>query len=339
MNHEPIVEAKDLVKDYPKKEGFLIERRVGWNRVVDGVSFTLLPGETLSLVGESGCGKTVVARMVMTLVKPTAGTILFRGDDVFRCSPQTLREYRRTVHLVYQNPLLSLNPRRTVGESIALPIRNFGLYNTAKERAMRVAEVLETVGLNGMYANRYPHEFSGGQIQRVGIARGLASGAQVFVLDEPVSALDVSIQAQILNLLRDLKESLGLTMLFIGNNLNVIQHVADRIVVLCHGRMIEVGPTSSVFAHPLHPHTRRLLDAILSVDRAHRASTGPVARGGEVAMGREPAIGCSYAEDCPQACGECRSAVPQLRTIEAEHSVACHQIEPLTHSTKECADE
>ncbi len=327
MSNDPIIEVRELTKDYPRKEGFLIERRVGWNRVVDNVSFALQPGETLSLVGESGCGKTVVARMIMTLIRPSAGTILFRGDDVFKCSPQALREYRRTVHLVYQNPLLSLNPRRTVGESIALPMRNFGLCHTAKERAARVVEVLETVGLNGMYANRYPHEFSGGQIQRVGIARGLASGAQVFVLDEPVSALDVSIQAQILNLLRDLKERLGLTMLFIGNNLNVIQHVADRIVVLYHGRMIEVGPTSDVFAHPLHPHTRRLLDAILSIDRVPRAGTGPAARGSDVAMDSEPAIGCNYAEDCPQACGECRSVVPQLRTIETEHSVACHQIE------------
>jgi oligopeptide/dipeptide ABC transporter ATP-binding protein len=327
--NEAIIQVQELTKRYPVKRGFLVERTVGWSSVVDKVSFDLKAGETFGLVGESGSGKTVLSRMVMGLVTPTAGDVRFKGRDVFAMKRDELFDYRRNVQLVYQNPLLSLNPRRTVGESIELPMRNFQVFGGDEAaRKRKIAEILETVGLNDYHANRYPHEFSGGQIQRVGIARALASDAKVLVLDEPVSALDVSIQAQILNLLRDLKERLGLTYLFVANNLNVIEHVSDRVLVLYRGKVVELAPTSDLFNEPLHPHTKILMAAILSIDRkTAKIDLAELVRTAQAAKrGLREGPCCVYAAECAQAQEKCFCQEPPLRSVGRGHLVACHDL-------------
>lgn len=329
MKDEAVIEIKNLSKRYPIKQGLLIERRVGWARVIDNVSFDLKPRETFGLVGESGSGKTVLARLIMALLTPTSGEVRFKGQNVFGMSRDQMYEYRRNVQMIYQNPLFALNPRRTVGESIELPMRNFELFGgDGGARRKRLTELLEIVGLNPYHANRYPHEFSGGQVQRVGIARALASDAKMLVLDEPVSSLDVSIQAQILNLLDDLKEQFGLTYLFIGNNLNVIEHVSDRVAVLSSGKIVELAPTDVLFNTPLHPHTKVLMAAILSIDRVGRKiDVSALVKEGEMAK-RKITEGpcCVYASECVEAEERCFSEEPPLTAVDEQHFAACHKL-------------
>jgi oligopeptide transport system ATP-binding protein len=324
---EAIMEVKNLSKHYPLRKGLLIQRKVGWAKVIDDVTFDLRPGETFGLVGESGSGKTILARMLIGLVKPTAGGVYFKKENILQADKERTYQYRRNVQMIYQNPLLSLNPRRTVGESIELPIRNFKLFSDTASRKKRVLEILDVVGMEPYHANRYPHEFSGGQVQRIGIARALASDARVLILDEPVSALDVSIQAQILNLLGDLKEQFDLTYLFIANNLNVIEHVSDRVAVLCGGRIVEMAPAGLLFEKPLHPHTRILMAAIVSIDRRRGTGDVPELAGASQAVGHTPKLAdyCAYAYRCPEVEEVCLSKEPKLETSEGEHFVACHR--------------
>lgn len=264
MPDTPLITVRSLSKRFPIRKGLFIPRVVGQNVAVDAVNLEIYPGETLGLVGQSGSGKTVLGRLLLGLMQPTAGTILFEGKDLARLSETEMRRLRRYLQIVFQNPTASLNPRRTVGESIAYPMRMFSMYGRQEERR-RVMDLLELVGLNPEHVNRYPHEFSGGQKQRIVIARALAANPKFIVLDEPVSALDVSIQAQILNLIRRLQSQFQLTYLFIGNNLNVVYYMSDRVAVMAGGRLAEVGPAEDVFRRPRAEATQALLTASLDM--------------------------------------------------------------------------
>ncbi len=264
MPGSPLIEVRNLSRHFPVRKGLLLRRVVGLNRAVEDVSVTIYEGETLGLVGRSGAGKTVLGRLMVRLMEPSSGSILFRGRDLARLSDQEMRPLRRHLQIVFQNPTASLNPRRTIGDSIAYPMRMLSTC-TAREARRRVMELLDLVGLSPEHVNRYPHEFSGGQKQRIVIARALAASPQFVVLDEPVSALDVSVQAQILNLLRDLQKRFRLTYLFIGNSLNVVYYMSDRVAVMQQGRIVEVGSADEVFRRPRTDATRALLGASLDV--------------------------------------------------------------------------
>jgi oligopeptide/dipeptide ABC transporter ATP-binding protein len=322
----PLLEASGLVKHYPLRKGLILARQVGTVRAVDGVSFTLHRGETLALVGESGCGKSTTARLVLRLIEPTAGTIRFDGSDVTKLSGAGLRALRRRMQIVFQDPYGSLNPRMTVGEIIAESMLVHGLGDAAARRA-RVAELLSLVGLRGFHAERYPHEFSGGQRQRIGIARALAVQPDLVVCDEPVSALDVSIQAQVVNLLKDLQRRLGLAYLFISHDLAVVKHVADRVAVMYLGQIVESAPKRALFTAPRHPYTRALLAAIPRPDPARRGRVKPL--GEDVPSPINPPPGCRFHTRCPFVEERCRREAPTLSEVANGHAVACHAAERL----------
>jgi len=322
----PLLEAVDVAKHYPVKKGLIVARQVGAVRAVDGVSFRLHRGETLALVGESGCGKSTTARLVMRLIEPSAGRVIFRGEDVTTVGGARLRALRRHLQIVFQDPYASLNPRLTVAETIAEPMAVHGIGDAAARRA-RVADLLRLTGLRPFHAGRYPHEFSGGQRQRIGIARALAVEPEVVVLDEPVSALDVSIQAQVVNLLRDLQGRLGLSYLFIAHDLAVVKHVADRVAVMYLGRIVEVAPKRALFADPRHPYTRALLAAIPRPDPSRRGGVTPL--GGDLPSPMAVPPGCRFHTRCPVARPVCREQDPPLREIAPGHTSACHFAEEL----------
>jgi ABC-type oligopeptide transport system ATPase subunit len=259
---QPLLEVRDLVKHFPLTRGVVLQRRVGAVRAVDGVSFALAAGETLGLVGETGCGKSTVARLVMRLLGPSAGEIRFAGREITRLRGAPLRALRAELQMVFQDPYSSLNPRRTIGSILAEPLAIHGLERDARARRRRVQGLMDTVGLNPEHYNRYPHEFSGGQRQRIGIARALALEPRLLIADEPVSALDVSIQAQILNLLRTLQRELGLALLFISHDLAVVRYMCDRVAVMQHGKIVELAPNAKLYDAPAHPYTRELLAAV-----------------------------------------------------------------------------
>jgi oligopeptide/dipeptide ABC transporter ATP-binding protein len=290
-------------------------------KAVDGVSFSLEGGESFGLVGESGCGKSTVARTVMHLCRPTDGRILMEGRDVTRLSKKGRRDFLRQAQMVFQDPYASLNPRRTVFRTLVEPLDIYGL-GTRKERERRVMELLELVGLDARYAKRYPHEFSGGQRQRVGIARALALNPKLVILDEAVSALDVSIQSQILNLLIDLRQGLGLTYLFISHDLSVIEYLCDKVGVMYLGRLVEFGSSGDVFQDSRHPYTKALLQAIPSLDPEDRGE--PPLLPGEAASTASSAGGCPFAPRCAYAAGRCHEEAPALREVGAGHSASCH---------------
>ena len=292
-------------------------------RAVDDLSFDVFRGETLDLVGESGCGKTTVGRTLLRLEQATAGQILFEGSDVTRISGKPLRRYRRRVQVIFQDPYSSLNPRMTIGELIAEPIRVYQLLPDPAAVQARVRELLAQVGLFDYMAARYPHELSGGQRQRAGIARALALEPEFIICDEPVSALDVSIQAQIINLLEDLQQKLGLTYLFIAHDLAVVRHIADRVIVMYLGRVMEIAERDALYAAPLHPYTQALLAAVPIPDPALEAQRVQQVLGGEVPSPLAPPSGCVFQTRCPQATAECREVVPPLREVQAQHYVAC----------------
>ena len=320
IRREPVIEVSGLTKHYPVKKG-LLRRTVGQVYAVDGVSFAVHEGETLGLVGESGCGKSTVARTVLRLVEPTGGTIRLSGRDITRLAKPELRPYRREMQIVFQDPFSSLNPRMAAGDIVAEPLKVHGL-GSRRERDARVAALFEQVGLRPGQMKSFPHEFSGGQRQRLGIARALALDPKLIVADEPVSALDVSIQAQVINLLMDLQREKRLSYLFIAHDLAVVEHISHRIAVMYLGKIVESARKEDLFLHPLHPYTEALLAAVPvpnpRLKRAKRLVEG------EVPSPMNPPPGCPFHTRCPYAEARCRVEVPPLREVRPGHRVACH---------------
>ncbi|GAA4518609.1 dipeptide ABC transporter ATP-binding protein [Actinoallomurus oryzae] len=318
----PVLEVKDLVKHYPVRRG---GRSV---RAVDGVSLSVGPGEVLGLVGESGSGKSTIGRCVLRLTEPTAGSVSLGGRDVTHLSRRALRPLRRDVHMVFQDPYSSLNPRFTVGQIVAEPLRRHGVARGA-DAETRVREMLERVGLSANMRTRRPHELSGGQRQRVGLARALVLEPKLVVADEPVSALDVSVQASVLNLIADLQRDMGFSCLFITHDLSVVEFLADRIAVMYLGRIVETGPTEKIFAEPQHPYTQALLSAAPEPDPVRQRERRRVVLGGEVPSPLDPPTGCRFHTRCPVAVDTCRTDEPRLTGVrEADRPVACHLVTP-----------
>jgi oligopeptide/dipeptide ABC transporter ATP-binding protein len=319
----PLVEVIDLRKHFPVRSGFFARAR-GAVRAVDGVTFTIAPGETLGLVGESGCGKSTLGRCILRLIEPTGGTVRFDGTDLGGLSAAALRRVRRQMQVVFQDPYGSLNPRLRVGAIVAEGISIHGLARNAGEQRDRVREILRLVGLRDDAYDRYPHEFSGGQRQRICIARALAVGPRFIVADEPVSALDVSVQAQVVNLLQDLQDRAQLAYLFITHDLRVVEHMSHRVAIMYLGKIVEMAPRPVLFASPRHPYTQALLSAIpkLGMNGA-RGGARDVPRG-DVPSPSAPPPGCAFHPRCPHAEERCRVEEPQLRVGHAEHGVACH---------------
>ena len=330
MTAPPLLLVQDLVKHY-RTEG-LFAAKAPPVRAVDGVSFTVQRGETLALVGESGCGKSSVGRTILRLQEPTSGRVAFDGADVFGLAREPLRALRRHMQIVFQDPYSSLNPRMTVGEAVAEGIEIHRLAATRAERAERVAALLEEVGLDASYARRYPHEFSGGQRQRIGIARALAVEPEFLVCDEPVSALDVSVQAQVINLLRDLQERRGLAYLFIAHDLAVVRQIADRIAVMYLGRIVETGPAEALLSDPRHPYTQALLSAVPEPDPL--AQRTRIVLSGDPPSPSNPPPGCPFHTRCfhPLRSERCRTEVPPLRPVHST-IVACHYAETSAIAT------
>ncbi|MFE1575666.1 ABC transporter ATP-binding protein [Streptomyces fradiae] len=334
---EPILEVRDLVKHYPLTRGVLFRKQIGAVKAVDGVSFSLRPGETLGVVGESGCGKSTVARMLVNLERPTSGAIRYRGEDITRLSGRALKAVRRDIQMVFQDPYTSLNPRMTVGDIVGEPYEIHPEAAPKGDRRRRVRELLEVVGLNPEHINRYPHQFSGGQRQRIGIARGLALQPRVIVADEPVSALDVSVQAQVVNLLERLQDEFGLSYVFIAHDLSIVRHISDRIGVMYLGRIVETGTDTEIYDHPTHPYTQALLSAVPVPDPEAREHRERVLLSGDVPSPANPPSGCRFRTRCWKARERCALEVPLLavpavfREVDspARHDSACHFAEEL----------
>jgi oligopeptide transport system ATP-binding protein len=319
---EALLEVRDLCKHFHIPGG--IGRSGGIVRAIDNVSFSIRRGETVGLVGESGCGKTTTGRCVLLLERPTSGSIWFEGVDIAALSPSELRSMRRKVQVIFQDPYSSLNPRMTIGQIIAEPLKVHGILRDKAKREARVRELLEQVGLLPQHTGRYPHQLSGGQRQRVGIARALAMEPALIICDEPVSALDVSIQAQIVNLLEDLQKRLGLTYLFIAHDLSVVRHISDRVVVMYLGKIVEVADRRALYEDPLHPYTQALLSAVPIPDPALEATRNRTVLRGEVPSPLNPPSGCVFHPRCPKAIERCTAEIPTLREIKPDHRAACH---------------
>ena len=319
--NEPVLKVEHLKKYYPLRRGPFAKDKGGVVKACDDVSFVLYPGETLGIVGESGCGKTTTMQSVIRLIEPTGGTITLRGKDFLSMKGEELKQARRKLKLIFQDPYSSLNPRMTVKELIAEPLDIAGECKTKEERDQRVLETMDQVGLDRSYVNRYPHEFSGGQRQRIGIARAIVCRPDVVICDEPVSALDVSIQAKIINLLRQLQRDLGLAYIFISHDLGVVRHIADRVLVMYLGRVVEEGTAEALFDHPLHPYTQALL---ASVPRTDRETAPGTTLQGDVPSPADPPSGCLFHTRCPYAAEKCATEAPELGEITPGHKCACH---------------
>ncbi len=331
---EPLLEVRNLVKYFPITKGFIFQRQVGAVKAVDDLSFTINRGETLGLVGESGCGKTTTGRVILRLMEPTSGEAYFEGRNIFKLAKEELRRLRRDMQIIFQDPYSSLNPRMTVGDIVGEPLE---IHNLArgKDKVRRVQELLEVVGLSPYHANRYPHEFSGGQRQRIGIARALAVNPKLIICDEPVSALDVSIQAQVLNLLQELQKEFGLTYLFIAHDLSVVKHISDRIAVMYLGRIVEIATADEMFENPQHPYTEALLSAVPIPDPALRRER--IILPGDVPSPVNPPKGCRFHTRCLYAQESCRINDPALEDYWGSgHAVAC-PILPFKHQRSKAA--
>lgn len=329
---DELLRVENLVKFYPVTRGAILRRAVGVARAVEGVSFTLRRGETLGLVGESGCGKSTVARCILRLIEPTSGRILFEGEDLTSCDRKDLRRLRRKMQMVFQDPYGSLNPRFTVADLVAEPLLFHKLTSSEADTSRRVAELLELVGLAPEHATRYPHEFSGGQRQRIGIARALASEPKVLILDEPVSALDVSIRAQILNLLESLQRELGLSYLLIAHDLSLIRHVSHRVVVMYLGKVVEIADRQRLFEAPQHPYTQALLSAVPLPDPRQERARRRIPLPGEVPSSIDPPAACSFHTRCFKAEQVCTQKEPPLAPVDDDtgaHRAACFFAEPM----------
>jgi oligopeptide transport system ATP-binding protein len=323
-NGQAMLEVDGLVKHFPAGRAMFGRPPAGWVKAVDGVNFTIRPGETLGLVGESGCGKSTTGRAILQLYKPTAGQVIFNGTDLTTLSAGEMRKQRKFLQMIFQDPYASLNPRMTVGSIIAEPMQIHNLVSKS-DRLQRVQELLETVGLNPYFANRYPHEFSGGQRQRIGIARALAANPDFIVCDEPVSALDVSIQAQIIRLLMKLREELNLTYLFIAHDLSVVRHISDRVAVMYLGKIVEITGSDELYANPLHPYTQALLSAVPIPDPKVDRQRKRILLSGDVPSPVNPPRGCHFHPRCQAATDACREVEPELTEFGSGHLVACHR--------------
>ncbi|MFC0190328.1 ABC transporter ATP-binding protein [Fictibacillus aquaticus] len=320
---QPLVKVENLKKHFPIKGG-LLGKQVGAVKAVDGVSFFINKGETLGLVGESGCGKSTTGRMLLRLLEPSDGKIYFEGQDITELSTGEMRKMRREMQMVFQDPFASLNPRHTVEKILEEPLIVHGVKDKA-ERKRRVKELLEVVGLNSWHAKRYPHQFSGGQRQRIGIARALAVNPKLIIADEPVSALDVSIQSQVLNLLQDLQKEFDLTYLFIAHDLGVVRHISDRVGVMYLGNIVELADSEELYDEPMHPYTQALLSAVPIPDVEHKKDR--VILQGDVPSPSNPPKGCPFHTRCPQAFDTCATVKPVLQEAKPGHYVACHLYE------------
>lgn len=321
-----LLEVKGLKMYFPITKGVIIQRKIADVKAVDGVSFSIKRGETLGLVGESGCGKSTTGRAILQLYRPTAGSVVFDGKELTTMKGETLRRQRREMQMIFQDPYASLNPRLTVGNIVGEPLEVHNLAK-GKERQERVQELLKLVGLNPYFVNRYPHEFSGGQRQRIGIARSLAVNPEFIVADEPISALDVSIQAQIVNLLEDLQANLGLTYLFIAHDLSMVRHISDRIAVMYLGKLVELTDHITLYEEPLHPYTQALLSAVPIPDPHIEEKRQRIVLEGDVPTPINPPSGCNFRTRCPRVMDVCAEKDPVWKNVgtpEKEHWVACH---------------
>ncbi|WP_329489450.1 dipeptide ABC transporter ATP-binding protein [Kitasatospora sp. NBC_01246] len=326
---EPILEVRDLVKYYPLTQGIVFKKQVGAVKAVDGISFELMKGETLGIVGESGCGKSTLAKVLMNLERATSGQVLFKGQDITRLSGAGLKAVRRNIQMVFQDPYTSLNPRMTVGDIIGEPFEIHPEVAPKGDRRKAVQDLLDVVGLNPEYINRYPHQFSGGQRQRIGIARGLALKPELIICDEPVSALDVSVQAQVINLLEQLQSEFELSYMFIAHDLSIVRHISDRVGVMYLGKMVEIGTEDEIYSHPTHPYTQALLSAVPVPDPTGREQRERILLTGDLPSPANPPSGCRFRTRCWKAEERCATEVPLLAvpgTLSgaAAHDSACH---------------
>ncbi|MFF3008096.1 ABC transporter ATP-binding protein [Kitasatospora sp. NPDC057940] len=326
---EPILEVRDLVKHFPLTKGVLFRKQVGAVKAVDGVSFDLRQGETLGIVGESGCGKSTLAKVLMNLEPATGGSVRYKGEEISRLSGSALKAVRRNIQMVFQDPYTSLNPRMTVGDIIGEPFEIHPEVAPKGDRRKAVQDLLDVVGLNPEYINRYPHQFSGGQRQRIGIARGLALRPEIIICDEPVSALDVSVQAQVINLLDKLQGEFNLSYMFIAHDLSIVRHISDRVGVMYLGKMVEIGSDAEIYDHATHPYTQALLSAVPVPDPTARESRDRIVLTGDVPSPADPPSGCRFRTRCWKAEDRCAAEIPLLASPSwlggaARHDSACH---------------